>query len=73
VVGLVARMIVFGLIGVFVIKAAVDYNPRDAIGIDGALQKLAHQTYGELLLGVTAAGLVAYAVFCLVEARYREI
>lgn len=72
-VGLLARGVVFGLIGVFVIKAAIDYNPRDAIGIDGALQKLANQTYGDWLLGLTAVGLLAYAIFCLVEARYRRV
>jgi hypothetical protein len=26
-----------------------------------------------VLLGLVAAGLVAYALYCLVEARYREI
>ena len=72
-VGLVARAIVFGLIGAFMIKAAVEYDPREAIGLDGALQKLANQAYGSWLLGLTAAGLVAYALFCLIEARYREV
>jgi hypothetical protein len=72
-VGLLARAVVFCLIGAFVIKAAVDYNPRDAIGLDGALQKLANESYGSWLLGLTAAGLIAYALFCLVEARYREV
>ena len=73
VVGLLARMIVFGLIGWFLIKAAAEYDPKEAIGLDGALQKLAHQSYGPALLAVTAAGLVAYGVFCVVEARYREV
>jgi Domain of Unknown Function (DUF1206) len=73
VVGLVARAVVFGLIGAFMIKAALEYDPRDSIGLDGALQKLARQTYGEWLLGLTAAGLLAYAIFCLVEARYRRV
>jgi hypothetical protein len=73
VVGLLARCVVFGLIGVFAIKAALDYDPREAIGLDGALRKLSHQTYGEWLLGVTAAGLVAYALFCFAEARYRRV
>jgi hypothetical protein len=71
--GLLARGVVFGLIGAFMIKAALDYNPRDAIGLDGALQKLANQAYGSWLLGLTAAGLLAYAIFCLVEARYRRV
>ena len=72
VVGLLARMVVFGLIGAFLIKAAVEYDPKEAIGLDGALQKLAGQSYGAWLLGLTAAGLLAYAIFCFVEARYRE-
>jgi hypothetical protein len=72
-VGLVARAIVFGLVGAFMIKAAIEYDPREAIGLDGALQKLANQAYGSWLLGLTAAGLVAYALFCFIEARYREV
>jgi len=73
VVGLVARMVVFGLIGTFLIKSALEYDPKEALGLDGALQKLSGQTYGEWLLGLTAAGLIAYAIFCFVEARYREV
>jgi hypothetical protein len=73
VVGHVARGVVFGLIGIFIVKAAVDYNPKDAIGLDGALQKLAHASYGPYLLGLTAAGLVCYGLFCLVDARYRDV
>ncbi len=73
VVGHVARFVVFGLIGVFLTKAAVDYKPKDAIGLDGALQKLAHASYGPWLLGLTAIGLVAYGVYCLVDARLRDV
>ena len=72
-VGHVARGVVFGLIGVFVIKAALEYDPKEAIGLDGALQKLAAATYGPYLLGLTAAGLLAYGVYCLVDARYRDV
>lgn len=72
-VGHVARSVVFGLIGVFVIKAAVDYSPQDAIGLDGALEKLARGPYGPWLLGLTAAGLVGYGVFCFFDARLRDV
>jgi hypothetical protein len=65
--------VVFGLIGWFLVKAAVEYDPKEAIGLDGALQKLVHQSYGAWLLGITAGGLIAYALFCFVEARYREV
>jgi succinate dehydrogenase/fumarate reductase cytochrome b subunit len=73
VVGLLARCVVFSLIGAFAIKAAIQYEPREAIGLDGALRKLSHQTYGQWLLGLTAAGLVAYAIFCFSDARYRKV
>jgi len=73
VVGHVARFVVFALVGVFLVEAAVHYKPKDAIGIDGALQKLAHASYGPFLLGLTAAGLVAYGVYCLVDAKLRDV
>jgi hypothetical protein len=73
VVGHIARGVVFGLVGIFLTKAAVEYDPSDAIGLDGALQKLANAAYGPWLLGVTGAGLVAYGLFCLVDARYRDV
>ena len=73
VVGLLSRMVVFALIGCFLVKAAVEYDPKEAIGLDGALQKLVHQSYGPWLLGLVAAGLIAYGLFCVVEARYRDV
>lgn len=73
VVGHIARGVVFGLIGIFITKAAVEYDAQDAIGFDGALQKLANAAYGPWLLGITAAGLVAYGIYCLVDARYRDV
>jgi Domain of Unknown Function (DUF1206) len=72
-VGHVARAVVFSLIGIFLVKAAIDFNPKDAIGLDGALRKLADASYGPYLLGLTAAGLVAYALYCFVDARYRDV
>ena len=39
--GRLARMTVFGLIGVFLIKAAIEYDPNEAVGLDGALARLA--------------------------------
>ena len=36
-VGHVARAIIFGLVGIFLVKAAIDYRANEAIGLDGAL------------------------------------
>jgi hypothetical protein len=71
--GHLARMVVFGLVGVFLIKAAIDFNPKKAVGLDGALAKIAHASYGPFLLGLVAAGLVAFGVYSLTDARYRRI
>ena len=72
-VGHLARGVVFGLVGIFLVKAAIDYNPQAAVGLDGALAKLVHRSYGGLLLGLVAAGLVAFAAYSLSDARYRRI
>ena len=45
VVGHVARGVVFALIGVFLMKAAVEFDPSEAVGLDGALARLADQPY----------------------------
>ena len=66
-------MVVFGLVGYGLIKAAVNYDPHKAIGLDGALSKLSHLSYGPLLLGVVAAGLIGFALYSIADARYRKI
>ena len=73
VLGHLARAVLFSLAGWFLLKAAWEYDPDEAIGIDGALKKVARAEYGDLLLGCVAAGLLAYALFCVVQARYREV
>jgi hypothetical protein len=72
-VGLMSRAVVFGLVAWFFFKAAADYNAKQARGLDGALRKLANEPYGPVLLGIVAAGLFAFGVFCVIQARYREV
>jgi hypothetical protein len=73
VVGHLARFVVFGLIGAFLAKAAWEFDPQEAAGLDTALYEVARQPYGGFLLGTLAVGLLAYAVFCFVQARYRDV
>lgn len=72
-VGLAARMVVFLLIGAFLVKAAVRYDPNEAVGVDGALRRLADRPYGPWLLGLVAVGLFTYGLYSFVEARYRRL
>ena len=71
--GYTARGVVFGIIGLFLIIAAVREQPEQARGIGGVLATIAQQTYGPWLLGAVALGLAAYGAFVLVEARYRRM
>jgi hypothetical protein len=73
VVGHVARAVAFALIGYGLIKAAVDYDPHAAIGLDGALRKLAHASYGPVLLGIVAAGFIGFGAYSIVDARYARV
>jgi signal transduction histidine kinase len=41
--------------------------------LDVALRTLAAQSYGAVLLAVVAAGLAAFGVFALFDARYRRV
>lgn len=71
--GYAALGVVFTIIGIFLIVAAVQHNPHEAKGLDGALQELSHQPFGILLLALVALGLVAYGMYSFVEARYRRV
>ncbi len=71
--GLSARGVVFGIIGVFLIQAALNSNASEARGLSGALRALEQQSYGQWVLGIVALGLVAYGLYMLVLARYRRI
>jgi hypothetical protein len=72
-VGGIARGVVFGTVGVFLIIAAQDANPRQAKGIDSALRALAHTPLGPWLLVVIALGLITFGVYSWCEAKWRAV
>lgn len=69
-VGMLARMVAYVLVGVFLVNAALEFDPEEGVGLDQALLTLANQPHGPVLLGLVAVGLLAYAAFCFVHARY---
>jgi hypothetical protein len=71
--GHVARAIVFALVGWFLIRAAIEYDPDKAVGLDGALAELGQAAYGPILLGIVAAGLICFAAYSVADARYRRV
>lgn len=72
-VGMAAKGLVFGLAGFLLLKAAIDFDPDQATGLDGTLKAIAHQTYGQALLTATAIGIIAYGLYSIAEARYRQL
>ena len=61
--------VVFALTGFFLVRAAWDYDPNKARGLDGALrQTVADSDPGRMLVGVVAVGLVAFGLYCYAEA-----
>ena len=71
--GAAARGVVSGILGLFVIRAALAYDPGKARGLEGALRSVREQAYGPWLLGAVALGLAAFGFFEIVKARYRRI
>jgi hypothetical protein len=71
--GLIARAVIFALVGYGVIKAAVEYDAKEAVGLDGALHKLTQTSAGPWLLAIVAAGLMGFALYSIADARYRKV
>jgi Domain of Unknown Function (DUF1206) len=72
-VGRVARGVVFAVLGILFIVAAVQYDPSKANGLDSALKTLAAQPYGTWLLAAVALGLIAFGVYGIAEAKLRRV
>ncbi|MEQ7123687.1 DUF1206 domain-containing protein [Actinopolymorpha sp. B11F2] len=71
-IGYPALGVAYGTLGGLVIVAAVTHDPAKPLGLDAALQTLAGQPYGRVLLGLVAAGLACFGTYCLYDARYRR-
>jgi len=72
-IGGTARGTVFATVGIFLIVAAIQFQPSKAKGLDSALRTLAHTPLGPWLLVVVAAGLVTFGAYSFCEARWRRV
>jgi hypothetical protein len=54
-------------------KAAIDFDPDKAVSIDGARAAVAKASYGPVLLGIVAAGMIAFGAYSVADARYRRV
>ena len=61
-----------GIIGYFFVMAAIHSNASEAQGTNEAFKFLEH-TFGRLLMGIVAFGLLGYGAFMFVKAKYEVI
>src|SRR5437899_6791893 len=65
--GFVARGVIYGVIGILAVKLAVGAGGKTT-NQNGALQTIAHQPFGKVLLILVAVGLAGYALWRLLRA-----
>ncbi len=71
--GGVARGSVFAAAGVFILIAAVQFDPDEAKGVDDTLRSFTETPAGPWLLVAVAIGLVLFGVFSFASARWRRV
>lgn len=71
--GHLARGVTYLLVGGFLVRAALEFDPDDGVGLGAALSELAKAPHGTVMLLVVAVGLVLYGGYCLVLGRYARV
>ncbi|MEV6108779.1 DUF1206 domain-containing protein [Streptomyces sp. NPDC051940] len=71
--GGMARGVVFAAAGGFLVKAAVEFEPDQARGVDDTLRSFAGTPAGPWLLAVVAAGLALFGLYSFGMARWRKV
>lgn len=71
--GLIARGVVWLIIGWIVLRAAIAVGSSDEPGISDALQWLSDTPFGSWLIGIIALGLLAFGVYSFIESIYRRV
>ncbi|MGA7729686.1 MAG: DUF1206 domain-containing protein [Chloroflexia bacterium] len=71
--GYIARAVVFLLGGFFLVQAALQSNPEQAQGLDGALAALAQGSFGMPVLAIVALGLAAFGVYSILCTRWIKL
>lgn len=71
--GDLTRGFLVALVGAYLIGTAASGNPNQAKGIDQALEALVHHSYGAILIGFVALGLLCYGMYSFCDARLRRL
>ena len=71
--GVGARGVIISVLGVFLVRAAIQHDPSEAHGTRESVIEIANAVQGRWLLAAIGAGLIAYAIDQAVHARCRRI
>jgi hypothetical protein len=71
--GFVARGVVFPIVGVGLLRAALERDASETRDTRAALIEIASSAGGQIALALVAIGLLAFALFMIASARYRQI
>jgi hypothetical protein len=67
-IGNLGRGAILGFIGVLVLTAAIQHDPNETEGIDGALKRLLTHGWGEVAVFLIALGFAAFGVYSIARA-----
>ena len=68
-----SRAVLVGLVSVYLLDAAVENDPSQALSLGGALHSFDRLTAGPVVLLLVTAGLICFAVYSFFEALYRRL
>lgn len=71
--GLMSRGVVVSIIGGFFLFAAIQADADQAGGLSEAFELVRSQAYGRYLLGLLAAGMFMFGVYCWIETAFRVL
>ena len=72
-VGEIGRGVGIALVGFFIARAAIDYDANEATGLDGALRRLATESWGVIVVILIGIGFIAYGLFCATTFTHRRL
>jgi hypothetical protein len=72
-VGWFGRAAMMSLIGLFLVRAAIQFDPAEAEGLDGALHRLAQTSWGPLAVAAVGVGLILYGLYCALSAPVQRL
>lgn len=70
--GWFGRGVVWSLVGWFLVRAAVQHDPNQPIGLDESLRALVNERWGVVLVWVAVVGLAAYGSLCLATGAWLD-